>query len=102
MVKKLYVGNLIPKVTEDEVRNLFEQYGEVHSVKLIMDWETGNCRGFGFIEMGHDEAQNAMTALNGKEFMGLDLKVDEARDRRSKRKPGRRSNGFSGGGRRYR
>ena len=103
MLKKLYVGNLVPKVTEDEVRNLFEQFGEVSSIKLIMDWETGNCRGFGFVEMEAENATNASSALNGKEFMGLNLKVDEAKDRRSRRKPGGGRQGrFSGNSRRYR
>ncbi len=91
MSKKLYVGNLPFSTNTDEVRNLFAAYGEVLSVNLITDRETGQLRGFGFVEMNDDGAREAMTALNGKDFGGRSLKVNEAED-----KP--RSGGGGGGG----
>jgi len=99
MSKKLYVGNLTPKATEDDVRELFTPYGNVLSVKIIMDWETGSSRGFGFVEMEAENANNAMSSLDGKEYMGLNLRVNEARDRRQGRKSGGHSGGRYGGGR---
>lgn len=105
MFKKLYVGNLAPKATEEDVKNLFAEFGEVHSVKIIMDWETGSSRGFGFVEMAAESAPSAISALDGKEYMGLNLRVNEARDRRQggRRGGGGHSGGFGGrrsGGRR--
>jgi RNA recognition motif-containing protein len=79
-VKKLYVGNLPFGATEDDVRELFEQYGSVHSVKLIMDRDTGIPRGFGFVEMDADVAPAAISALDGSNFQGRPLRVNEARD----------------------
>jgi RNA recognition motif-containing protein len=82
MSKNLYVGNLPFSATEDEVRATFEAYGEVTSVKLIEDRETGRPRGFGFVEMSDDSAaQEAINALNGKDFGGRSLKVNEAKPR---------------------
>lgn len=80
MSKNIYVGNLPWSSTEDEVRSTFEAYGEVTSVKLINDRETGRPRGFGFVEMstGGDEA---IEALDGKDFGGRTLKVNEAKPR---------------------
>ena len=78
MAKKLFVGNLPYSATEEELRELFAQYGEVQSVKLITDRETGRPRGFAFIEM---EAQAAIDALNGTELGGRNLRVDVARER---------------------
>ena len=79
MAKKLYVGNLPFSSTEDEVRALFEEHGEVASVALIMDRETGRPRGFGFVEM--ENADAAMQALDGTDFGGRTLRVNEARSR---------------------
>ena len=79
MAKKLYVGNLSFSATEDEVRALFEEHGEVASVALIMDRETGRPRGFGFVEM--ENADAAMQALDGTDFGGRTLRVNEARSR---------------------
>lgn len=79
MVKKLYVGNLNFKTTEDEVQNLFSQYGAVQSVNMINDRETGRPRGFCFVEM--EDADKAIAELNGKEFGGRNLTVNEARAR---------------------
>ena len=80
MAQKLYVGNLPFSATSDEVHDLFSQHGEVHSVNLITDRETGRPRGFGFVEM--DNAAAAIEALNGKELDGRPLTVNEARERR--------------------
>lgn len=81
MSKKLYVGNLSWTSTETEVRTAFEAYGEVTSVKLIEDRETGRPRGFGFVEMDEAGAREAVAALDGKDFGGRNLKVNEAKPR---------------------
>ena len=81
MSKKLYVGNLPFSTNEDEIRDLFAAYGDVTSVKLIVDRETGRLRGFGFVEMGDDGADAAMQSLNGKAFGGRDQRVNEAEER---------------------
>jgi len=74
---KLYVGNLKYSATERELEELFSQFGEVKSVRII------GSRGFGFVEMGTpEEAERAMESLNGKEFLGRTLRIDEARARR--------------------
>ena len=80
-MKKIYVGNLPFSSTEDEIRNLFSQHGTVHSVKLITDRDTGRPRGFGFVEMDVEDANGAITALNGTEFGGRNLRVNEANER---------------------
>ncbi|MFQ6107237.1 MAG: RNA recognition motif domain-containing protein [Thermoplasmata archaeon] len=78
----IYVGNLAREVTEDELREAFEAYGEVASAKIIMDRLSGVSRGFGFVEMPVDaEAQEAMSGLDGKELKGRVLKVNKARPR---------------------
>ncbi len=78
----IYVGNLDFSSTEDSVRALFEQHGEVTSVKIITDRYTGRSRGFGFVEMANDEeGKAAIAALDGKEMDGRPLKVNEARPR---------------------
>lgn len=79
MSKSIYVGNLPWNTTEDELERLFSQYGEVLSVKLISDRETGRSKGFGFIEMGDDVAKTAIEALDNQEFGGRILRVNEAR-----------------------
>ncbi|HZF99696.1 MAG TPA: RNA-binding protein [Chitinophagales bacterium] len=76
----IYVANIPYKATDDELRNLFAQYGEVASAKIIMDKMTQRSRGFGFVEMNDDEAaRSAMDALNNYDFMGKKLLVNEAR-----------------------
>ncbi len=79
----IYVGNLSFNSTEDEVRDLFEQHGAVHSVKLVADRETGRPRGFGFVQMDRTEGDAAIEELNGIELGGRTLRVNEARERRS-------------------
>ncbi|BDQ36914.1 RNA-binding protein [Pseudodesulfovibrio nedwellii] len=82
MSKNIYVGNLPWSATEDEVRAAFEAYGQVSSVKLIEDRETGRPRGFGFVEMDDDSgALEAIEALDGKDFGGRNIKVNEAKPR---------------------
>jgi RNA recognition motif-containing protein len=80
--KNIYVGNLPFSVTEDELRELFERHGTVESCKVITDRDTGRARGFGFVEMNDDDAAKAMQALDGQEFGGRELRVNEARERR--------------------
>ena len=80
-MKKIYVGNLPFTATEDELRDLFGQHGEVHSVALINDRDTGRPRGFGFVEMDDAAATTAINALNGTQMGGRDLNVNEARER---------------------
>ncbi|MGP1273383.1 MAG: RNA recognition motif domain-containing protein [Phycisphaerales bacterium] len=92
----MYVGNLSFDTTESEVRALFEEHGTVQSVNLIMDRETGRPRGFGFVEMNDDEANAAMAKLNGQEFGGRALNINEARAREGGGGGGR--GGFGGGG----
>jgi RNA recognition motif-containing protein len=92
MSKKLYVGNLPFNATEEDIRDLFSQYGTVESVNLITDRDTGRPRGFGFVEMAAEGADAAVSALDQKEFGGRNLTVNEARPRESNR-------GGGGGGR---
>jgi len=80
-VTKLYVGNLPFTATEDAVRALFAPHGSVEKVALINDRDTGRPRGFGFVEMSNADASRAMQALDGKDFDGRALKVNEAQDR---------------------
>ena len=80
MSKRIYVGNLPFSATEDEVRELFEGFGEVVSVSLINDRETGRPRGFGFVEMS-DGADEAIQALDQSNLGGRTLKINEARPR---------------------
>jgi RNA recognition motif-containing protein len=80
MSKKIYVGNISWSATEEQLEELFGEYGEVHSVKIITDRETGRPRGFAFVEM--DNADAAISALNNKDFLGRSLKVNEAMTKR--------------------
>jgi RNA recognition motif-containing protein len=98
-VTKLFVGNLPFTATEDSVRALFAPHGTIESLALINDRETGRPRGFGFIEMSNADASRAMQALNGKDFEGRALKVNEAQER--ERSGGGGGNRGGGGGRRY-
>lgn len=78
---KLYVGNLPFTATEDSVRTLFSSHGTVEKISLINDRETGRPRGFGFVEMSNADASRAMQELNGKDFDGRALKINEAQDK---------------------
>lgn len=78
---KLYVGNLPFTATEDAVRALFSAHGTVEKVSLITDRDTGKPRGFGFVEMSSADASRAMQALNGADFDGRALRINEAQDR---------------------
>ena len=79
-MKNIFVGNLNFRTTEDEVRALFAAYGNVERVNLITDRETGQSRGFGFVEMSNDgEADRAISELNGREVGGRAINVNEAR-----------------------
>ncbi len=87
MATKLYVGNLPFSASENDVRDLFAQYGEVHSAKLVSDRDTGRPRGFGFVDM--DNTDEAQQALENYALDGRNLKVNEARDRGGPRGGGR-------------
>jgi len=89
MVKTIYVGNLPPAATVEDLRRLFSEHGDVASVKLVTDRETGLPRGFGFVEMQHDRVEAAVIALDGKDFAGNPLRVSEAHER-GERQPRRR------------
>jgi RNA recognition motif-containing protein len=93
MGRKLYVGNLPFSVTESVLSDLFSQLGTVESARLITDRDSGRSKGFGFVEMSTDEeAQKAISEMNGKEVEGRALTVNEARPQEP------RSGGFGGGG----
>ena len=97
MGKKLYVGNLGYDVTDGDLEQLFVQHGTVESAVVIMDKATGQSKGFGFVEMGTDqEAQAAIDALNGREYSGRALTVNEAKPRPEGGSRGGRG-GFGGG-----
>jgi RNA recognition motif-containing protein len=93
----IFVGNLTNDVTEEDLTNLFSEFGQVKSVKIIRDMFTQQTKGFGFVEMpGLSEAQKAINDINTKEFKGKKLVVNEARPKTDTRK---RFNGGHGGGR---
>lgn len=94
---KIYVGNISFGTQEEDLRDLFGAKGEVLSVKIITDRESGRSKGFGFVEMSsNDDAQTAINDLNGQEFQGRNLKVNEAMDRPPRREGG--GGGRPGGG----
>jgi RNA recognition motif-containing protein len=110
----IYVGNLSRDVTEDDLRQAFESFGEVNSINIIKDKFSGESRGFGFVEMPtKTEAEAAITGMNGQDLKGRALNVNEARPRAQGRRPGGgggggggrggfgRGRGGGGGGRRY-
>jgi RNA recognition motif-containing protein len=94
MEKKLYVGNISFKATEEDIRELFAKSGAVESVKMITDAHTGNAKGFGFVEMAtEDDAKKAIDELNGTTFMDRAITVAEAKPQQP-----RERRGFGGGG----
>jgi RNA recognition motif-containing protein len=105
MGRKLYVGNLGYGVTDADLAKLFEAHGMVESAQVIMDRDTGRSKGFGFVEMKSDqEAQAAITALNGQDLNGRPLTVNEARPKTEGGRGGSGGGGrggYGGGGRRY-
>jgi RNA recognition motif-containing protein len=97
MGKKLYVGNLSYSTTEDDIRDAFAKLGEVTSAKLIIDPTNGRSKGFAFVEMANDEdAQKAISALNGTDLQGRTINVNEARPPQQRERGG--GGGYGGGG----
>src|SRR5688572_27972619 len=93
----IYVANIAFKASDSELKELFEEYGEVSSAKIIMDKETQRSRGFGFVEMPDDtSARQAMSELNGFSFLGKELNVNEARPKTDAPRGG--GGGYGGGG----
>jgi len=83
----IYVGNLNYNLSEDELREIFEEFGEVSSAKIIIDKYSGRSKGFGFVEMSDDEeANSAIAALNDKDFGGRNIKVNQAREKSDDRR----------------
>ena len=93
MTKRIYVGNLSYQTTENDLTTLFEQAGQVDSANIITDRDTGRSKGFGFVEMGNEDADKAIAQFNGTEVNGRALTVNEARPREE-----RSSNGGGRGG----
>jgi RNA recognition motif-containing protein len=100
MAKKIYVGNLSFQITETELNDLFAEIGQVESVQIITDRDTGRSKGFGFVQMVDDAAaEKAIAQLNGKEVGGRNLTVNEAKPMQKRDFGGSRGGG--GGRRRY-
>ncbi|MDJ0555350.1 MAG: RNA-binding protein [Microcoleaceae cyanobacterium MO_207.B10] len=96
----IYVGNLSYDVTQEDLSEVFKEYGSVKRVQLPTDRETGRPRGFGFVEMDSEaEEEAAITALDGAEWMGRDMKVNKAKPREDRRSGGGYNNRRGGGGR---
>ncbi len=96
-MKKLYVGNLPFTATEDQISQMFGQFGTIHSVALINDRETGRPRGFGFVEVDDDAVATMIQSLDGKDLGGRALRVNEAQDR-PRTGGGGGGGGYGGGG----
>ncbi|PAF49756.1 RNA-binding protein [Helicobacter sp. 12S02232-10] len=77
-MKSIYVGNLAYSATNEDIKELFSKYGNVVSVKLVSDRETGRAKGFGFVEMEDDQALKAISSLDNTEFMSRTIRVNEA------------------------
>ena len=97
MSKRIYVGNLSYQTTESDLTNLFEQAGQVESVNIITDRDTGRSKGFAFVEMAGDEADKAIAQFNGAEVNGRALTVNEARPREERSGGGGGRGGYGGG-----
>jgi len=94
----IYVGNLSHDVTEDDLRQAFEAFGEVESTNIVRDRFTSESRGFGFVVMpSKEKASAAVTGMNNKELKGQNVNVAEARPRATSRRPSGRGGGFGGG-----
>jgi len=95
----MYVGNIPYNATEEDLRELFSEYGEIESLKIMKDNFTDRSKGFGFIEMVNEEdAKKATAALNGKDFKGKSLTVAEARPQQKRQGFKKRDSGYGGGG----
>jgi RNA recognition motif-containing protein len=102
-MKNIYVGNLDYNITEDELRGAFETYGQVDNVTIMRDRDTGQPRGFGFVEMANDEeAEKAIAGTNGTQLGARNINVNEARPKTERsgfgRRPGGGGGGYGGGG----
>jgi RNA recognition motif-containing protein len=104
-MKNIFVGNLSFQASESSIRSLFEQYGQVDRVSIVTDRDSGQSRGFGFVEMPNpEEGDNAINALNGAEVQGRAMNVNEARPREERsfggggNRGGGGRGGYSGGG----
>src|SRR4030042_2716433 len=98
-MKKMYVGNIPYNATEQDLRDLFSEYGEIESLKIMKDNFTERSKGFGFIEMvNENDAKKAIATLNGKDFMGKSLTVAEARPQQKRQGFNKRSSGYGGYG----
>jgi cold-inducible RNA-binding protein len=99
-VKNIFVGNLSFNTQEDELRQIFETYGQVDRVSIMTDRDTGRSRGFGFVEMTNNEdGEKAIAALNGSQFGGRTINVNEARPKTERGGGGGYGGGHGGGGR---
>lgn len=98
---RLYVGNLPYSMNDDTLRSLFETYGQVDSARVISDRDTGASKGFGFVEMQNTDAQKAIEALNGRDYNGRALRIDEARPQEARGGGGGGGRGAYGGRSRY-
>jgi cold-inducible RNA-binding protein len=101
MTKKIYVGNLSFQTTENDLNDLFATFGAVEAVSIITDRDTGRSKGFGFVTMGQDSAEQAISQLNGTEHNGRALTVNEARPMVRKDFGGRSNKSRGGYGRDY-
>ncbi len=99
---RIYVGNLSYESSEDDLQEVFGAHGQVESVTIIRDRDTGRSKGFGFVEMpSSDEAQASITEMNGKDYQGRPLTVNEARPRQERSFGGGNDGGGGGGGPRW-
>ena len=99
MGRKLYVGNLSYSVDSSSLQEMFAQHGTVESAEIISDRDTGRSKGFGFVQMGTDaEAATAISAMNGQEYDGRPLTVNEAKPREDRPRSGGGGGGYGGGG----
>lgn len=95
----LYIGNLLPNVSENDLRSAFERFGQVREVRLITDKSSGESKGYGFVEMpSKNDAEKAIDEMNGKEFMERTVTVNPAKPKTSRR-PGSPRKGFTNRGR---
>src|SRR5215211_6339734 len=96
MTKRIYVGNLSYQTTENDLTTLFEQAGQVESVNVITDRDTGRSKGFAFVEMSNEDAEKAIAQFNGAEVNGRALTVNEARPREERSGGGGGRGGYGG------